>query len=169
MPRQTTDTPSASAPAPGTLAAIIGHTVNPDLDKDAGVFLLVGAGDADRLGRLVGAGAGHVHLGARLVELRVHVAVGRVQGQQLLAQQLLSRSQAGGDVGVGPTLVGDHVFDPPLARRRVEGVLVDLESAQPRRRRRRRIVHPRHVRRDGLLVRRRDRVVWVPCPAAARR
>ena len=54
-----------------------------------------------------------------------------MQGQQLEAKQVVARLDALQDVEVDPSLVRDHVIDPPDSGRGVERILPDLEPLQP--------------------------------------
>lgn len=65
------------------------------------------------------------------VELRLALLAGRVQRDDLGAQQVVTRRDAAGQGEVDPSTIVDHAVDPPLARA-VQPVLVHLEPLEPR-------------------------------------
>ena len=75
--------------------------------EDAGVVGGVSAGKADGGRGREGTAARDVDLGARLVELGLVLLVGRVQGQDLDAQEVLPVRNARGQVEVDPAVVAD--------------------------------------------------------------
>src|SRR3569833_1072006 len=132
-----------------------------DVDVDAGVLGQVGAGEADGGAGREGAGARDLDLGARLVELGGARGLGRVQGEDLDAQQVLAGGDALGEVEVGPAVVGHHAVDAPLLVARVEAVLGDLEPLQAVERGGGGVVDLGQVGHDGPHVRVGDWVVLV--------
>jgi hypothetical protein len=149
------------------LPSVIRNTVDPNLDQNPRIILLVRARNAHRLRRHISPSTGNIQLGARLIKLCSHIPVRRMQSQQLLSQQVLARGQALGNVGVRPASVGDHIIDAPLARRRVEEVFMDLEPLEAIGRRGRGVVNLSHVSGDGPLMGAGDRMVRVVRPLLA--
>lgn len=106
--------------------------------------------------RRVGAAARDLDVDALGVVLGAVLVVGRVQGNDLVAQDVVAGGDAAGD-GDGPAVVvGDEVVRRPGARRaRVvdQALLVDLEELQRRLVDRRAVaVARRQVRDDGSVV-----------------
>lgn len=144
------------------LAAIVGLPRGPvNVDEDARVVLLVGTRERDGGARGGAAAAANLELRAAHVELGGLARLGRVQRQDLDAEQVVAGRDAGGQVEVGPAVVGDEVVDPPQLGRRVKGVLPDLEPLLARLGRRRRVVDLGEPRRHGALVRLGNGVVRV--------
>lgn len=95
-------TPTRSSAAEDGRAGVLvgrGHRVV-DVDEDAGVGGLVGAGKGHLVGRVGAAAARHAELGARDVELGAALALGHVQRDVLGAEQVVAGLDALGDLDV---------------------------------------------------------------------
>ena len=136
-----------------------GETV--DVDEDAGVAVGVDAGNTDGRAGLGGTAAREVELSARGVELHAVLAVGGVESGDLDAQEVLAVGDAGRELEVDPAVVLDQVVDAPDRGRGIERVLPDFEPLGALRVGACRVIDLGHVRGDGSLVRRRNRVVRV--------
>src|SRR5690606_15561139 len=110
---------------PATVIRLAHGAVNVDLN--AGVVGLVGAGEANRLPGSKVAARLDVDLGARDVELRLALVGGRVESEQLDAHEVVTGSDALREVEVDPAVVVDHGVDGPLPGGGVEAVVPDLE------------------------------------------
>ena len=132
--------------------AVVVSAVDPDLDQDAGVILLVHARDRHGLSRQHRPCARHIELRAGLVELSAFGVIRRVQSKQLYPQQVLARRDASGDRGVRPSLVRNHGVDGPYRLGGVERLFVDLEPLQARKGCGCSVVDLGHVIHDGAFV-----------------
>lgn len=132
-----------------------------DIDEDARVRVGVSAGDTDGLCSLGGTPTRDVDLSARRVELHAVLSVGGMERGDLHPQKVLAVGDASRQVEVNPAVILDHVVDTPDSSRGVESVLPDLEPLGARRVGASRAVDLGQVRRDGPLVRGRNRVVRV--------
>lgn len=66
-----------------------------DVDQDAGVISLVGAWKGDQVGRLYAATTTDSNLCAREEELRAILRLGKLQGDLLIAHEIITRRDAG--------------------------------------------------------------------------
>ena len=113
---------------PGSLASVVTRSVFISFLGDE-LAPTVSAGEADRLGWNLGAGAIEVDLDARLVKLCLTRLVGRVKSQRFHAQEVIAASKAGRHVKIHPTLVLDLVINSPSLAARVERILPNLEPS----------------------------------------
>lgn len=108
---------------------LVAAVVAVDADLDAGLVGRVELVGGDAGGRL-GAGASHLDVDALGVVLGAVLLARRVQGDDLVAENVLAWGNGLGDLDGPGEVVGDELLGGPLAA--VEAGLVDLEEAQVR-------------------------------------